>query len=83
MTTDPYAPHLSHRREIGLFTTVDNVCEAEVLFFNLRDYRSGISLPSDEFFYSDAQYAQAIAKAKECGFLTVFLSDGVIVLQRD
>jgi uncharacterized membrane protein len=82
MTTDPYAPHLSHRGDLELFSDPEAVCATDVILFNLKDHRPKLSPTSDDYTYSDAQYAQGLKNAEECGFQELFSSEGVILLQR-
>jgi hypothetical protein len=76
VTTDGYAPHLSHRPEIGLVgrdpsMTVDP--EVEAVFLNLRDLRVRMACEG---------YRHYLASALDEGFGVTYYRDRVVLVER-
>jgi uncharacterized membrane protein len=76
VTTDNYAPHLSHRREIGLLygdppEAVDP--EVEAVFLNLTDLR--VKLRCEDF-------QVYLASARDAGFGVTYYRESVVLVER-
>lgn len=78
-TTNPYAPHLSHRRTLIVFVYPNDATrlgEADAAFFNLLDRRSVA------FELGCEDYRRFLEAAAQAGMALVFEQNGVVVLRR-
>jgi len=74
VTTNAYAPHLSHRRELHILMYDQTFArEAEAVFLNLKDLR---------WLMSCEGYRQYLVSAARSGFGVTFYVDGVLLAQK-
>lgn len=76
VTTDTYAPHLSHRRNIELLPRAPKLTvesEVEAIFLNLKDLRGTVSCED---------YRQYLESAAHSGFGVTFYRDSVLLIHR-
>lgn len=76
-TTNRYAPHLAHRRDLFVYYQIradtSAVAQAEVVLLNLADTREA----------NDDEYRRLLTAAAQAGFCITFYQDSAVVLQRN